>query len=195
MHFRFEIQGKKIKRRNIKILASQNSECSFIFIDPQWVPIEKYVIFWTKKGKSYVRYLGTGKDCKCTIPEEIFDHNIFSLQVWANDDLYTQKLKLGTIPEGYSISQKDKKTYKDTDAEVILYQVFSQLETKIDNILYKDGFLECYANKKLVCKTPIFRNLKDEIQANIKELMPYFEVEEDGSLYVIYPYEKTKKGD
>lgn len=200
MHLKFEIRKKRIERKNIQVLASRDSRCSFNF-DLDWIPLEKYAIFWTKKGKSYIRYLGTGKKCECSIPEEIFEQNIFSLQVWASDDLCTQKLQLGAIPNGYTISKPLKecehtpKTYKEDDPEVILYQVFSQLETKIDNIKYNNGFLECYANNKLVCKTPIFKSLKDEIQANIKELMPYFEVEENGDIYIIYPYEKEKKGE
>lgn len=194
MHLKFEVRHRKIERRNIQVLASYDSKCSFTF-DLQWIPLEKYAIFWTKKGKSYIRYLGTGKKCECSIPEEIFEYKVFSIQVWASDDLHTQKLKLGTIPEGYTISPKEKVTYDTEDPEMILYRVFSQLESKIDNITYNNGFLECYANNELVCKTPIFRSLKDEIQANIKELMPYFEVEENGDIYIIYPYEKEKKGE
>ena len=192
MHLKFKVKGNKIERKNIQVLASSKSKCSFSF-SKEWASIEKYVIFWNKKEKSIIEYLGKGDECKCKMPKEILKDNVFSIQVYANDNLVTQKLKLGAIPDGYTISRKNKCTYDNKDPEVILYQVFAQLESKIDNILYNNGFLECYANNKLVCKTPIFRNLEDEIQTNIKKLMPYFEVEENGNIYVIYPYEKNKK--
>lgn len=194
MKLKFEVKDKQILRKNIQVLASKSSECSFTF-DAKWVVLEKYAIFWTEKNKSYVKYLGKGKECTCSIPKEVFEYNVFSIQVYANDDYTTQKLKLGAIPEGYTISKPQKcnnkpKEYTNKDPEIILYQVFSQLETKIDEIKYNNGFLECYANKKIICKTPIFKNLTEEIRSNIKDMMPYFEVDDKGDIYVIYPYEK-----
>lgn len=196
MDLKFEIKDKQILRKNIQVLASQSSKCIFTFQTKEWWGFEKYVIFWTKKEKSIIRYLGKGKECMCITPKELIKENIFSVQVYANDNYKTQKLQVGAIPEGYTITkpqkncEKNKKTYKKNDPEIILYNVFSQLNTKIDKIEYEDGYLLCYANKKLVYKTPIFRNLDETIRENIKELMPYFEVQDNGDIYAIYPYKK-----
>ncbi len=165
MHFKFEVQHKKIKRKNIQILASEESKCFFIF-DTNWVPMEKYVIFWTKKGKSYVEYLGTGRKCECDIPEEIFNYDVFSIQVWVSDDLYTQKLKLSIVPKKHKKPHHQKKSDEE-DSDIMFHQVFSQLKSKIDNIVYNNGFLECYANKKLIYKISILDDI-DRITDNSK---------------------------
>ena len=195
MGLKFEIRHKEILRKNIQVLASKKSKCYFTFQTKEWWKLDKYVIFWTDKGKSIIKYLGKGKQCECDIPEKIMEKNLFSIQVYADDEHTTQKLKIGAIPEGYTIStpqkcKKKKKKYNNDDPEVILYNVFSRLETKIDNIVYEGGYLKCYGDKVLLCQTPIFKSITNEIRENIKDMMPHFEVNDDGDIYAIYPYEK-----
>lgn len=196
MNLKFEVKDKTIQRKNIQVLASKKSKCFFTFVTKDWWNLEKYVIFWTKDNKSTILYLGKGKECFCKVPKKFVEENLFSIQVYANDEYVTDKLNVGGIPEGYTIKKpekkctKNKKTHKNDDPEILLYSVFSKLETKIDNILYKDGYLICYSNEKIVCKTPIFRDLTYEIRENIKDLMPYFEVKDNGDIYAIYPYDK-----
>lgn len=195
MDLKFEIKDNQILRKNIQVLASENTKCFFDFQTKEWWGIEKYAIFWIKEEKNIIVYLGKDKKCKCKVPKKVTEENIFSIQVYANNKTKTQKLKIGNIPKGYTITKpqkckKNKRIYKNDDAEIILYSLFSRMENKIDNIVYEDGYLKCFSETKLVCKTPIFKEAMIDIRKNIKDLMPYFEVEDDGSIYAVYPYKK-----
>lgn len=193
MDLKFNIIGKKINRSNIQVLANKKTKCFFTF-SKEWIKLEKYVIFWTKENKSIIKYLGKGDKCFCTMPPNIMKENLFSLQVYANDDYVTQKLQVGCIPEGYSIdrptNKKKKKTFKKDDPEILLYNVFSKVDSKIDDIIYDNGYLKCYSDNRIICEVKIFENLRQEIREDIKELMPYFKMEDNGDLYAIYSYEK-----
>ena len=79
MDLKFEIKNNQILRKNIQVLASEKTKCHFTFSTKEWWELEKYVIFWTKKEKSIIKYLGKGKKCECKIPEELIKENLFSL--------------------------------------------------------------------------------------------------------------------
>ena len=105
MYLEFEIKNNQIKRKNIEGDYKYKKQCSFSFLTKEWKHKEKYVIFWTENNKSIIRSLGHKSHSKCRIPKELT--NIFSIQVYANDNLYTNKLKIGTtIKEKQNVKKK-----------------------------------------------------------------------------------------
>ena len=133
MNFEFEIQNKTLKQKESYHHHNEDFNdlfCSFTFITKEWKHLEKYVIFWNKENKSTIYSLGTGQKGQCPIPKMILNDSFFYIQIYANDNIVTQKLKI------YHSKKKSKHSFKDT-------------ENKIDNIVYYDNKLLFYANNKL----------------------------------------------
>ena len=136
MSFNFEIENKLIIQK--KSLNKEDLFCSFIFQTPEWKHLDKYVIFWNKEGKSSISYLGHKTKGQCPIPQMVLDDLFFYIQVYANDNIVTNKLKI------FSVNQKRPKHHceKENDIDVE--------ESKIDNVVYEDNKLLFYSNNKLV---------------------------------------------
>lgn len=152
MYLNFEITNDKIKRKNTEDDYQEKNQCNFFFESEEWRYIEKYVIFWTEKNKSIIRYLGEGCNLACSIPEEIDD--IFSIQVYATDDIKTNKIQVGTTrkePQG-----KCKKPIKKCDTTSIFYDIYQQLEQKIDSIKYVDNTFYIYSSNKLIKSVELY---------------------------------------
>lgn len=204
MQLNFEIKNKILRRKDTNVLIDDYTDgvfCKFNFITKEWKHQEKYIVFWDSKNKTTIKSLGRKQECECKIPQQILKENIFAIQIYANKELATQKLKVATIPPGYTIEKeknnpclkKDKKSCKDEyNSKKIFRKIFTELESKIDKIDYKNGYLTCYAGDKLIYSTPVFKNFSVDIQNEIKDLMPYFEVEENGDIYIIYPYDDVR---
>ena len=152
MYLNFEIKNKTIKRKNIEEDYQEKNQCNFFFESEEWRYIEKYVIFWTEKNKSIIRYLGEGCNLACLIPEEIND--VFSIQVYATDDIKTNKIQVGTTrkePQG-----ECKKPIKKCDTTSIFYDIYQQLEQKIDSIKYVDNTFYIYSSNKLIKSVKLY---------------------------------------
>jgi len=152
MYLSFEITNNKIKRKNIEDDYQEKNQCNFFFESKEWRYIEKYVIFWTEKNKSIIRYLGEGCNLACVIPEEIDD--IFSIQVYATDNIKTNKIQIGTTRKE---PQKEcKKPIKKCNTTNIFYDIYQQLEQKIDSIKYVDNTFYIYSSNKLIKSVELY---------------------------------------
>ena len=146
MNFKFEVEDmilRQIKSHNHSKDDLNNLFCSFVFTTPEWKHIEKYAVFWNRKGKSTIRYLGDKTKCTCELPEMVLNDLHFFVQVYANDEVHTQKLKVFT--------QKDvpiQNPHKPTKNDFSIF--FKEMENKIDNIVMEDGKFLIYANNKLI---------------------------------------------
>lgn len=147
MYLNFEITNKQIKRKNIEDDYQEKNKCSFSFTTDEWKHKEKYVIFWTDKNKSIIRCIGNGIKSFCEIPEELTD--VFDIQIYVNDDLYTNKLKIGTTIHQKE-SQKQCKKVNKCSTDNIFYDIYQQLEQKIDSIKYIDNVFYIYSSNKLI---------------------------------------------
>lgn len=202
MDLKFEVKDLILRRKDTNVLIDDYSEdiyCYFNFITDQWNGKEKFIIFWDSHNKTFIKSLGVNKSSKCIIPRRILKRNtIFQIQIYIDNKIKTQKLKIATVPQGYTIEKRSNKKHKkhknhEKDTKKIFRKIFTQLENKIDKIDYVDGYLKAYAGETVVFSTPIFRDFQVDIQSEIKDLMPYFEVDErTGNLYVIYPYDDVR---
>lgn len=146
MYLNFEINNNIIKKKNIEDDYEYKNQCSFFFHSKEWNHLEKYAIFWTDKNKSIIRYLGEGCQLQCQIPEELTD--VFSIQVYANDNIKTNKIEIGTTIK--QPKEKCKKPIKKCDTNTIFYDIYQQLEQKIDSIKYIDNTFYIYSSNKLI---------------------------------------------
>ena len=163
MYLEFEIKNNQIKRKNIEDDYEYKNQCSFFFHSKEWNHLEKYVIFWTDKNKSIIRYLGEGCQLQCQIPEELTD--VFSIQVYANDEIKTNKIEIGTTIK--QPKEKCKKPIKKCDTNTIFYDIYQQLEQKIDSIKYIDNTFYIYSSNKLIKSVNLYD--KDLIKKIIED--------------------------
>ena len=161
MNLKFEVENMIIRQKKSSNHQQNNLDnlfCSFVFTSPEWKFIEKYAIFWSRKGKSTIRYIGKGTKGQCEIPQMILNDLHFYIQVYANDDVKTQKLKVFTLQD---IPTQKKHGYHEKNN---LNDFFLQMEKKIDNIIYDDGKLLVYSNNRLIRSIDI---VDDKLMARI----------------------------
>ena len=147
MNLKFEIEDMVLRQKKSSTHKKNDLDnlfCSFVFTTPEWKHIDKYAVFWNRKGKSTIRYLGKGIKEQCDLPEIVLNDLFFHVQVYANDDVYTQKLKVFTL-EDVPVEKKHGHHEKK-----FLNDFFKKMDKKIDNIIYDDGKFLIYANNKLI---------------------------------------------
>lgn len=145
MNFNFEVENKKLRQKKSH-KQKQNVDnlfCSFVFTTPEWKHLEKYVIFWNRKGRTTVRSLGRGMKSTCPIPSMVLNDLFFYIQVYSNDNILTRKTKVFMYEE-VPVHNENK------DSIEMLNHFFEQMEKKIDNIIYDDNKLLIYVNNELV---------------------------------------------
>lgn len=144
MSFHFEVEDKILRQKKSHTHKKDldNLFASFVFTTSEWKHLDKYVIFWNRKGKSTIRFLGKGTKTQCPIPKSVLNDLYFTIQIYANDNVFTQRLKVylkEDIPEdGCCPSYQHLNKY------------FEEMEKKIDNIVYEDNKLLIYINNELV---------------------------------------------
>lgn len=154
-YINFKISNKKIERKNIEDDYTDKEHCCFYFKEHKWGKLEKYVIFWDENNKTTIKYLGKGQKIKCKIPETL--NEVFSIQVYANDDFKTNKITIGRIIEKKKKDKHhDKNKKENRDPSSIFYDIYSQLEQKIDRIDYKDNVFSIYSSNKLIKQVDLF---------------------------------------
>lgn len=169
----FEVKNNSIER---KIIQGNQLECAdpkicyFKFTTKEWGRKEKYVIFWTEKNKSIIKSLGSKCKAKINTPKDINSEK-FTIQVYINEDIKTNKYSIG-IP--FKDEKQEKQCIKPKTMGLI-YEVYKQLDKKIDNILYIDNVLHIYSEDKLIKSIDLVNNeliekiLKGKIDLSIDD--------------------------
>lgn len=176
MKLEFNINNKIIERVDTNILTNNDIIiCNFSFSE-EWKHKEKYVIFWSSKNKSKIMSLGKGQKSECSIPKSISKESLLAIQIYVNDNLKTQKLNIALTPTNYTIQEKENKCNKkkkhidDYNTKRIFDDILTRLDSKVSAIAYEDGYLKCYAGKKLICSEPIFPDIHNNIEEIVKEI-------------------------
>ena len=144
----FEVKNNRIERKNTNENQLEYIDpkiCYFKFTTKEWSRKEKYVIFWTEKNKSIIKSLGSKCKAKINTAKDI-NPKKFTIQVYINEDIKTNKYSIG-IP--FNNEKQEKQCIKPKTASLI-YEVYKQLDKKIDNILYIDNTLNFYSEDKII---------------------------------------------
>ena len=138
--YKFIIDGTTIKKKNQQKKPQNKDDffCSFTFETKEWRHLDKYAIFWSKDGKSTIRYLGDRQKCQCPIPKTLLNDLYFLIQIYANDNVSTHKLKVFTYKK--PICKKNNNHDHLDDIK----------HSQIDNVVYEDNKLLFYSNNKLI---------------------------------------------
>lgn len=148
MNLKFEVENKILSQKQSSKKTKNDFDdlfCSFVFMTPEWKHLEKYAIFWNRKGKSTIRYLGKNNKLNCELPQMVLNDLYFYVQVYANDDTFTQKLKVFVLKDVPVKKEKEHFFEKRN-----LNDFFEKMDTKIDNIVYDDCQFLIYSNNKLI---------------------------------------------
>lgn len=183
MDLNFEINNQIITRIDKNILVNKSKNyvfCYFTFKTDDWLDKEKFVIFKDSWGNAYECYIGNMEYCRCVVPSDALKGTNFSVSVFGGDRITTNELTILLIPSGYTTRIVPSSGAADKD---VFVQIFDELSNKIDNIVYEDGYLRCYAGENIITELMLLIDVEDQI----RELMPAFRLDDDGNLYVYYP--------
>ena len=148
MNFEFEVEDNILRQKNHHKKSKQDLDnlfCSFVFTTQNWKHIDKYAVFWNRKGKSTIRYISKGVKGTCELPEMVLNDLYFYVQVYANDNVLTQKLKVFALED---VPKKPKKGHCKEKKE--LNDFFEKKGKGIDNIVYDNGKFLIYSNNQLI---------------------------------------------
>ena len=168
MNIEFEIINKKIRQKtNFK--QKNDINCLFKFITSDWDSLEKYVIFWNNKGKSIIQSIGKNNESLCKVPDLILNEEYFSIQIYSDDNISTNKIKVDSfieaedcfhkidIIEEQSKEKNCNKCHEGIDENYI-----------IDNVKYKHNKIFFYSDNKLIETIDIFDSeLLNKIKSNL----------------------------
>lgn len=183
MDLNFEINNQMLLRKDENILVNKSKNyvfCNFRFKTEEWTNKEKFAIFKDSWGKSYVSYLGTNCNCRCVVPAEALKGTNFKVSVYGGDLITSSELTILLVPSGYTtrISPTAEPMSRD-----VFVEIFDQLQNKIDDIVYEDGYLRCYSAGEIVTELMLLVDIEEQI----RELIPSFRLDNEGNLYVNYP--------
>ena len=171
MNLEFEVNNQILKRIDSQEVVSKNHNiyrCRFTFAqDSDWFTINKFVIFHDGWGNSTTVHLGKGSEklC-CLVPDEVLDGSYIKVSIYGGDLLTTNAVSIPLIESGYTYDHANQySTQKD-----IFVEIFEQLETTIDSIVFNDNCLHLFSKDKLI--ESVF--LPFATNENVQDLMNTF---------------------
>lgn len=122
--------------------------CRFTFSD-EWMDINKFVIFRDGWGETTTVHIGKGSNILCCmVPNQVLDGTHFKVMVYGGDLLSTNNVSIPLVTSGYTNGLSDPTcTRKQKD---IFIEIFEELDTKIDSIVYNNHCLNLFHRDTLV---------------------------------------------
>lgn len=122
--------------------------CRFTFSD-EWIDLNKFVIFRDGWGETTTVHIGKGSSILCCmVPNNVLDGTHFKLMVYGGDLLSTNNVSIPLVTSGYTNGLTDPScTRKQKD---IFIEIFNELDTKPDSIVYSNHCLNLFNKDTLV---------------------------------------------
>ena len=98
MKFEFQIKNKIIETKNTNTSKNDSLICIFSFLTEEWKYKEKYLILWDNKNQTTIISLGKKTTIEYEIPKEIAKQNNFTIQIYIDNKIKTQKLNISLSP-------------------------------------------------------------------------------------------------
>ena len=136
--------------------------CRFTFSD-EWLDINKFVIFRDGWGETTTVHIGKGSRILCCmVPNNVLDGTHFKVMVYGGDLLSTNNVSIPLVTSGYTNGLTDPScTRKQKD---IFIEIFEELDSKIDSIVYSNHCLNLFHKDKLV--ESVYLPFADETTVN-----------------------------
>lgn len=122
--------------------------CRFTFAE-EWIDINKFVIFRDGWGETTTVHIGKGSSILCCmVPNNVLDGTHFKVMVYGGDLLSTNNVSIPLVTSGYTNGLSDPScTRKQKD---IFIEIFNELDSKIDSIVYNNHCLNLFNKDRLV---------------------------------------------
>ena len=153
MNLEFDVDNtqKLIRTDSTTEVVSKNYNvyrCRFTFSD-DWVDLNKFVIFRDGWGDTTTVHIGKGSNILCCmVPNNVLDGTHFKVMVYGGDLLSTNNVSIPLVTSGYTNGLSDPScTRKQKD---IFIEIFNELDTKIDGIVYNNHCLNLFNHDLLV---------------------------------------------
>ena len=150
----FEINNQIIKRLDDNILVNKSKnyvKCSFEFKTEDWQELPKFALFKDDWGNTYRTHLGTGCTFECAVPHDALRGTSFKVSVYGGDLVTTNELRVLLIPSGYTT----RIATASPEEKDVFVEIFEELQTKIDKVIYEDNCIRCYAGDELLCEVQL----------------------------------------
>lgn len=150
----FEVNNQIINRLDNNILVNKSRNyvnCNFEFKTPDWQGLPKFALFKDDWGNTYRIHLPAGCNCECEIPHDALKGTSFKVSVYAGDLITTNELRVLLIPSGYTT----KISTESPEQKDVFVQIFEELQTKIDKVIYADSCIRCYSGNELLYEIPL----------------------------------------
>lgn len=175
MILQFKVQGKTLTKISCQesIKASDIYKCKFYLDEKTWKGLEIFVVFQNNFGYSKIVPLGKyAESLSCALPNRMVTNKYFKMFIYAKDSFHTNSIFV-------ILSKSNEIQKRKTTA---LTDLLKELENKIDNIIFEDNQLKCYANNRLI--DTIYIDNVDEVLLNelIQENLGSFRDEIDQQL-------------
>lgn len=150
----FEVNNQIITRLDDNILVNKSKNyvnCIFEFKTQEWQEIAKFALFKDDWGNTYRTHLPAGCTCECEIPHDALKGTNFRISLYGGDLVTTNELRVLLIPSGYTTRISDA----SVEEKDIFVQIFEELQTKIDKVIYEDSCIRCYSGDELLYEIPL----------------------------------------
>lgn len=175
MNLEFEVNGQVLKRTDDNEVVNKNYNiyrCIFTFEDEDWVDLNKFAIFKDGWGNTETVHIGknSNKLC-CLVPNEVLNGTYFKVSIYGGDQMATSNVSIPMVTSGYTGRRSDPAcSRKQKD---IFVEIFEQLDSTIDSIVYADNCLHLFSRDRLI--ESVYLPFIDG--TNVEELMRTFSEE------------------
>lgn len=172
MILNFKIQGKILTKINYQdpTKTSNMYKCKFYFDEKTWKGLEIFAVFINNVDNAKIVPLGKyTESMSCALPNHVRRHKYFKLFIYAKDRFQINTITV--IPSKTCTTQTKKTT--------ALNDILDKLNQKIDNIIYDENQLKCFANETLVDTIYIDNVDKDIIEEHVRYNLSSFKEEID----------------
>lgn len=139
----FRIQGKVLTKVNYQdpTKVSNMYKCRFYFDEKTWKGLEIFAVFINNVDNSKIVPLGKyTESMSCVLPNHVRRSKYFKMFVYAKNRFQTNTI---TVIPSKTCKTQTKKTTALTD-------ILEKLNQKIDNVIYDENQLKCFADGTLV---------------------------------------------
>ena len=162
----FEVHNQTLVRVDSKEILNSNKDmykAVFTFDEEsEWTDLNKFVIFTDGWGNTVTQHIGkTGNVLSCLIPSSVLSGSYFKVSVYAGDLITTNSITISLIQSGYKRQplyhhphHKHHHYHRygcdDYMGKDIFVEIFDQLESSVDSIIYDDKTLILFNRDKIL---------------------------------------------
>lgn len=162
MILNFEVNNQIMKKcdtnEDIDLLNYNYNQycCNFSFNTDEnslWNEIDKFAIFTDGWNNTSIVHLGTENSVNCFVPKDVLRGTFFKVSVYGGDLISTNNVFIPLQMSGYvdyNPFNQNGSNINLNNKKDIFVEIFTNLDTKVDNIIYDEHSLHLFNGEKLI---------------------------------------------